>query len=546
MAVLTYLRCIIESVDHPDLVQLIFQYLLAVPEVHENEVATSRPTTLARRRKSQNLISNLNQGQEKPVPNLFNLVDLVLTSLRSRNQQTVTATLRLVRVVLRNHNKYDISLVKTQKPKDGQSFRTLGAHNRKMSILFSMAGDLTDHERLQESYDAHLHDAQTLIESHHCTSCILGLPGAELELDRAKSVQPQLIASEDPLLGSLVSLLHLFFANDVSTNLDLTQAFSTLASCGSTRLDFWLLGSPAESQLAVDGDALLEGTLDQSDLEDAITIDDSADVRSNGDIATSPVVSQSPPPRHRENDRSSLPVFAALNSLVQRVESFRQDIQNFDTYLSERRHIFSVGEDIENAVADDYPPSRRSEDSTSTAPPKSRSVAQIGSISERLLSENSTAHGSRANSPFRGRQPEITPNPKLVGRLNHLRISPSPNPAKSASRAFSPSPLRNDSIASTPPRRAITPMGPPDALRQMIKIRTDIDDMGNNGREDLVSETSSIRSGSTVPEATNGEQFKEISLSHLLTNVIILQEFILELAAIVQVRASLFGEVEFP
>jgi hypothetical protein len=37
----------------------------------------------------------------------------------------------------------------------------------------------------------------------------------------------------------------------------------------------------------------------------------------------------------------------------------------------------------------------------------------------------------------------------------------------------------------------------------------------------------------------------EVSLSHVLTNIVILQEFILELAAVMQVRASLFGEVMF-
>jgi hypothetical protein len=35
------------------------------------------------------------------------------------------------------------------------------------------------------------------------------------------------------------------------------------------------------------------------------------------------------------------------------------------------------------------------------------------------------------------------------------------------------------------------------------------------------------------------------SLGHVLTNAIILQEFILEVIAVVQVRAGLFGEVDF-
>jgi hypothetical protein len=38
---------------------------------------------------------------------------------------------------------------------------------------------------------------------------------------------------------------------------------------------------------------------------------------------------------------------------------------------------------------------------------------------------------------------------------------------------------------------------------------------------------------------------KKVSVNHVLTNVIVLQEFLLEVAALVQVRAGLFGEVKY-
>jgi hypothetical protein len=41
------------------------------------------------------------------------------------------------------------------------------------------------------------------------------------------------------------------------------------------------------------------------------------------------------------------------------------------------------------------------------------------------------------------------------------------------------------------------------------------------------------------------EEQKLVSVSHVLTNVIVLQEFLLELAALVQVRAGLFAEVRY-
>ena len=85
-------------------------------------------------------------------------------------------------------------------------------------------------------------------------------------------------------------------------------------------------------------------------------------------------------------------------------------------------------------------------------------------------------------------------------------------------------------------------MGPPDALTQKIRIK--VKRFNDPNISDVRSDTSSVHSESMATDVPN-EQFKEVSLSHVLTNVIILQEFILELVAIVQVRASIFGEVEF-
>lgn len=49
----------------------------------------------------------------------------------------------------------------------------------------------------------------------------------------------------------------------------------------------------------------------------------------------------------------------------------------------------------------------------------------------------------------------------------------------------------------------------------------------------------------TETEQEEPEAEKMVSVSHVLTNIILLQEFILEVAALVQVRAGMFGEVKF-
>jgi hypothetical protein len=64
---------------------------------------------------------------------------------------------------------------------------------------------------------------------------------------------------------------------------------------------------------------------------------------------------------------------------------------------------------------------------------------------------------------------------------------------------------------------------------------------GEREMNDENSSSSSVRAGKEEEE----KKGKLVSVSHVLTNVIVLQEFLLELAALVQVRAGLFGEVRF-
>lgn len=550
VAVLTYLRCVIESINNTELIHLTLQYLLAIPDIPEDERKPARPTTLARRRKSQTLVTNLAQVQEKPMPDLFTLVDLVLTSLRSRNQQTVTATLRLVSVILRSHHQFAVSTMIKTEYSGNLPVRTIGAHHKDTALLYTMAEDLIFHDDLREAYDAHLEDARTLLETHCCSPLLLPLPAFKTgpknqisthSVERGDASKPHSIKPDDPLLQALISLLEDFLVNDIATNLGLTQAFATLISCGNTRMEYWLLREPADNDVSSIRSAISDDGLDGSDHDDTITLNNGVGhSKQNG-----PTPKKTSPPQSHVVNHVASPVFAALDSLVQQVEAFRHDIQEFDTYLAERRHVFKVGDDIDKDAANgSNAPSRKSEDSSRPTRSKAGNAAQIGSISERLMSETSSANISRSSSP-RGRQLDVPSTPNLIGRLTHLKISPSPSPSKMESRTFSPSPLRRDSTTSTPPKRVITPMGPADALRLKVKIKTKDGNDRNHMTDVGGSETSSIRSGSVVPDTQTAEDSKEITLSHLLTNIIILQEFILELAAIIQVRASLFGEVEF-
>lgn len=572
VAVLTYLRCIVESINHPDLIRLILQYLFALPEASKEDPPITRPTTLLRRRKSQSLIAHLAKGEEKPSPILFTLVDLILTSLGSRNQQTVTCTLRLCSTIIRTQHQYAISsLIRVQPP---CCPRSIGAHNADVDMLFSMAKEIGTDHGLEESYESHMQDVRNLIEMHSCSSRLLALPGFEVYADQIASkhisnlapVTTHTIADEGPLLRSLLSLLDRFLVNDIETNLSLTQAFTTLASCGHTRVDGWLLGNgnddvyPSDQEMSSDEDADTTGSNVKW-----------ANLRAIKKARREPI-------RHPS---STSPVFAALNSLVQKIDFFRQKIQDFDTYLAERKHIFKVGEEIETALSE--PPIRVLSSKKSTPAPatplNSPPNNLIGTISRRLFSEGETSSNdaSRSSSPRGRQQRDASSSAALVGRLNHLRLSPSPTPSKKQqqSRNFSASPLRrpkNNPPAFATPPQAVTPMGPPDVLLQKIKMPTTTTTISPTTSSPpppplpqlmpttiipssnapmgsgVGSDASSVRSDSIITAGSGPleEEVKEVSLGHLLTNIVILQEFILELAALVEVRATLFeDEVRF-
>ncbi|KAI4272384.1 MAG: hypothetical protein LQ337_005331 [Flavoplaca oasis] len=517
VAVMTYLRSILETITHTDIIRLMLHFMLGTANEQQHDTKPSRPTALARSRQSESLIISNANSRDHPSPNLLTLTNIIQGYLASRNHQTVTASLRLLSTLLRSwHNLTATTLFRVQWAKTVEKRRSIEMHDQILDEMHSMAEDILDEDDLEAYYEAHLQDAQINIELHVCFE--QQITPAELDFSvarlNAKDVKRQhVITSEDPLLLRLLSLLEDFLVNDIEINLSLSETFAALASCSEISLEGWLLG-PKSSPIPP---PKVEGAVQT--------------------VEGATMISQA-----RANNLGSVsPVLMRLRGLIERIDKIRADIQDFDIYLSERRHVFRVGEEINEAVAE--VPVRKSQDTGEGQKSKARDQVAIGSISERLKASSNV---SRASSP-RGRRKdnaehyEAPPN-SLVKRLNHLRLSPSRSPTKTLERQYSPSPLRRTSVSSRTSSGLHSPRGPPDILHRKIRL------MAYSGCrrqlwESMDSETGSIRSESTRAEPDIAGETREISLSHLLTNVIILQEFILELAAIIQVRASLFGEV---
>ena len=553
VAVLTYLRQMLEMVNHSDLVEAILGYLLGKPTQAPKVEPATRPTMIAVRRKSQLLIDHHVQKQEAS-PDLFTLVDLLTSGLQSRNQQTISATFRLCSVLLRKQHPYTgTSIIKTRslEPKDIQK-RSLVIHQLHVDGLLDLAETLGDTSELEISYDQHLYDVRNLIEQHACSKPLLELPNLTCLNDDTfvtakteKAPQRLQIDRGDQMLALSVASLERFFFNDIETNLGCTQVIADLALCGMVQLEPWLITASERA---------LRGLTRPNEPEAPKPVSPIASSDSKDEIEEVPpkTARQATPP-----SETLSPIFKTLDTLIRDVESYRREIYDFATLLTERRQSLETWDLSTPPEGPKGTPVKRSEGKSdhSTTPVNSpprpmRNAPPIGSISDRLHSEKLSPSVSRSSSP-RGRPlPQMSPAPSLVGRLTHLQSSSSRSPSGSTSRAYSPSPLRkpnmntSSSLKSQPPLQHGVSLSVPMQRRITLRQGSLTSSAADTPVESISSQASSVRSLS-INSGSKSRAVKEVSLGHLLTNVIILQEFILELAAIIEVRAGHFDEVRF-
>lgn len=596
MAVLTYLRRILESVDHPDMINLILHYLLALPDIVASVPSNSGDViSAARKRKSMDLATMMaSKGDEAADPLLFNLVDLVLACLRSQSQQTIYVTLQLVSVILKRHHRYAvITLLYTESVLGMSSFRTTGAHQQEVEYLMSLAGTIGGQDNFDDIYENVLKDTLVRLENHPCSIKLVtpktsthnhklpaipnALPGAPRDV-RSHTLNP-----DDPLLNIIVDRLETFFLNPVDTNLALTEAIFDLAVCGFMHLEGWFLRNPHSYVYDEDSDEspLPEPPLDPESPE----YEEYKQTQRMQQCRRRPKWTPSNVPR----------LLRTLQTLCDEVAAFRETVPRFDDLLQQRREAFQIADSAAPAATPMRPKNPpNATPSRSGTPAVDRAAAEerrnvsrerpsgLEGFAQRILSELGTP--SRSGSP-RGR--------KELNRSSSDRPSPVPFPVQDRESASEyKGPLRPTAVIArsySPGSMASPPSwdGRGDAVANQAKAFEAIDqsvlarqvglpDVGARqpaprvapiplnfakaeptatGSDDInsVSDRPSASDGiesPPVPEDSKTEvsvpaEEQTVSVSHVLTNTIVLQSFLFELASLVQVRAGLFDEVRF-
>lgn len=375
MAVLTYLRHILQSVEHPDMINLILHYLLGLPDIVGSVSSNSKDgISAARKRKSMDLATMMASKSEAAAdPLLFNLVDLVLACLRSQSHQTIYVTLQLVSVILKRHHRYAvITLLYTEGVLGNSSFRTTGAHEQEVEYLMGLAQTIGGEDNFNEIYDSVIKDTMIRVENHPCSMKLItpkalasnhkqpaipdSLPGAPRDV-RSHTLHP-----DDPLLTIVLDRLETFFINPVETNLSLTEVIFDLAICGYMHLEGWFLRHPTNY------------TYDQQEDPNAPAAEPPADIdpESPEYAEYQQLLSMHHCRRRPQWSRDSLPrLLRILQTLCDEVAAYRDTIPRFNDLLQQRREAFQTADGAS------MPPSVAPSVVPSAAPSRSRTPSTL-------------------------------------------------------------------------------------------------------------------------------------------------------------------------
>ncbi|KAF2836758.1 hypothetical protein M501DRAFT_1059701 [Patellaria atrata CBS 101060] len=542
VAVLTYLRRILDALDHQELVHMILHYLLALPEDSGLPKTPISPVAI-KRRASLMMLTQLENEDERLNPSLFNLVDLVLNGVQSRNSQTVIAALKLVTVILSKNHGYAVgTLLRTAKSHTSEPQRTIGALNTELESYLELAADFGGESGLDEAYESHLKDVLNLLEVHPCSARKLAPETSSHQIDyftqpSGRSVTRHYLELDDNLMNSLITLLKTFFSNDVETNLSLIETIIALVSCAHLNLDPWFCIDPSAYRFS-------NTTATSSDPDSPFTTLYLARRRPILDPATAP------------------PLFTTLQYLHTQLDVLRIIIPDLDIHLLNRKQAFRVHEDITDAIRTAPLRMRPKPTSPITETPPGGWTPQAQPRAIPAHVRQGTRDSSRASSP-RGREGgsgEFGSMPRRLGSgVRSVVASPS-RERRGGGRFGGSDEVEQERLLDEVVGLA---KGDGEVLGRRVRFPLKMQRKKQVG-DKTESETVRIRErrdgeegeslsdgvqdggeGKVVVQEGEKEDERKASVSHVLTNAIILQEFVLEIVAVLQIRASLFSEVRF-
>ena len=410
VAILTYLRIILEVLEHDDLAHLMLSYLMG----ETKEPAISPKRKRLRRPSTMNLLRALPSNDSlASMPQLFSAADLIMGNLKAQREERVIATLRLVSTLLKRHCGYTINtLLRTTTHSKDQV--TVGHHEKEMELFLGLISPVGLAEQGSQSYDAYVRDAYINLEVHPCSERKLHTLISPAKPTKAPNVTFHAIRQDDPLMKDLLRLFSSFFTNCVELNLWLTRVIVDLCACRFRTMEGWLLFRPEDGYIEDDAfintlvpenhSRLAENLLAEfsemtTELENEVSDDESVDFGidqgRNAELA-----------RRKPTFTRFPPLFTMLKTLRAQVAHYKSELidEDFDQLLEERRRALGFLDGISSAMntAHHTPPSKPKQKRSSFISPASTPSRNVQTPSSRpsRSSSSSSMPASSMNAPF--------------------------------------------------------------------------------------------------------------------------------------------------
>jgi Retinoic acid induced 16-like protein/Family of unknown function (DUF5917) len=484
----------------------------------------------------------------------FTLKDLLLTNLRSKSQPTATAALQLIQTMLLYHPQLTIERILTVIPdpfatafpnpaiikqpqrqevistieeEEDTEFKypdsdeldplsssledplfvqpriTFSTHEREMGLylaLISRVDPSHDSDNFSTGYDHYLHDALVTIQSQPVYWESLEDPEGGNSKQRLK----HRLNVNDPVISLLLESLTTFFSNEPDFNIGLTGVFATLATHPDRSLAGWLTFNLNDSSSL--NKRLYEAADNDEDGDDR-SFDSEIEERLANDTNYLPAATL--------NEVTRPVMHTIFHGLVTQLVHYRHTVDNFDKFLLERRQGLLFSENLTDAL-------NLALDITND-PQLSKPVAEV-------VRKPKTKPKASASSSF-----VSFLTPKKSKPAKPAPLEPSTPPQNLASKSVSASPFgahyqHTGSVKVEPFIAPVPSLGPWTPSKSSKDWPVMEDDVFGSGWVERAEETH---------QDDNTAQTNFVTLSQLLDNVVILEENIKELVAIIHARRSL-------
>lgn len=566
VAVLSYIDAMLRTLKDGRLSDTLVKYLMSEEDAEPGRPGdTAEPnkrTSKVSRRKSSAMTLLEREAPQKHGQSYFSslgrftLKDLIFSNLRSESQPTATASLKLLLCLLQQHCEMCtdqllsvvgdphatafpnlpllFSLEEVDPPtldsdsdeefvypgEDGeatatrpktppasrplvnvmQAATTYATHERELGLYLSLVSRINPSNELDvfsTGYENYVKDALDSLQSEACYNRVLD--GDETHASWKHRLQPT-----DALLKLLLHALRHFFTQTPEFNIALTAVLAMISCCPNRSLVGWLSFDTTPSPR----DPIPDRDPDDGD-------DRSIDSTLSVKLASTSV---------NPNEAETRPIiYDTLLGLAAQLERYRAQVPDLDRHLTERRQGLLFSENINDAlslslsldVSSDPVHIQLPLPAVPETPPRPKNKPGSSFMSFLAPKKNKSPGPTAAVSPTPPPEPSTSQNsgPKVV-------------PASPFGAHY-----QSTSVVDLEGLAAPEPTAGPWSPQQRKNVRVEDDvfaawkDTGDAEEEQ--------------PRKEEPKSEKRVTLSQLLDNTVILEEFVKELAGIMQARRSL-------